>query len=204
MLGLRAWSDDLVVVLFEFLEDDTKLAQSCTDWLYVQHWYTVVPDPAMRVTLWALTGAGGNCHEHMQDTPPHFFDFLGFHLQEVFAMDRFVSKRSSAHVLRSFAISYCFLAVILDQKSLAAVGWLPRRGRRFLEASLVQLSHKIHSHGFAFPYAVKWDMSFLSLSITRPAAIAAMVLASRVDHGVQHVCKFLYECLDMCTTGNRP
>ena len=33
MLGLRAWGDDLVVVLFEFLEDDTKLAQSCTDWL---------------------------------------------------------------------------------------------------------------------------------------------------------------------------
>ena len=51
MLGLRAWGDDLVVVLFEFLEDDTKLAQSCTDWLYVQHWYTVV---LMRVTLWAL------------------------------------------------------------------------------------------------------------------------------------------------------
>ena len=37
MLGLRAWSDDLVVVLFEFLEDDTKLAQSYTEWLYVQH-----------------------------------------------------------------------------------------------------------------------------------------------------------------------
>ena len=58
MLGLPAWGDDLVVVLFEFLEDDTKLAQSCTDWLYAQHWYTVVPDPAMRVTLWALVGAG--------------------------------------------------------------------------------------------------------------------------------------------------
>ena len=54
MLGLRAWGDDLVVVLFEFLEDDTKLAQSNTDWLYVQHRYTVVPDPATRVTLWAL------------------------------------------------------------------------------------------------------------------------------------------------------
>ena len=46
MLGLRAWGDDLVAVLFEFLDDDLKLAQSCTDWLYVQHWYTVVPDPA--------------------------------------------------------------------------------------------------------------------------------------------------------------
>ena len=103
MLGLGAWSDDLVVLLVEFLEDDTKLAQSCTDWLYVQNWYTVVPDPAMRVTLWALVGAGGNCHEQVQDTLPHFSAF-----QEVFAMDRFVSKRSSAHVLRSFAISYCF------------------------------------------------------------------------------------------------
>ena len=51
MLGLRAWRDDLVAVLFEFLDDDTKLAQSCTDWLYV-------PDPTMRVTLWALMGIG--------------------------------------------------------------------------------------------------------------------------------------------------
>ena len=41
MLVLRAWGDDLVAVLFEFLDDDAKLAQSCTDWLYVQHWYTV-------------------------------------------------------------------------------------------------------------------------------------------------------------------
>ena len=54
MPGIRACGDDLVVVLFEFLDDDTKLAQSCTEWLYVQHWYTVVPHPAMRVTLWAL------------------------------------------------------------------------------------------------------------------------------------------------------
>ena len=75
MLGLRAWGDDLVVVLLEFLEDDTKLAQSCTDWLYVQHWYTVVPDPATRVTLWALMGAGGNFHKHSQDTPTNFFLF---------------------------------------------------------------------------------------------------------------------------------
>ena len=75
MLGLGAWSDDLVVLLVEFLQDDTKLAQPCTDWLYVQHWYTVVPDPAMRVTLWALVGAGGNCHEHMQDTLPTFLLF---------------------------------------------------------------------------------------------------------------------------------
>ena len=36
MLGLTAWSDDLNVVLFEFLEDDTKLAQSCVHCLH--HW----------------------------------------------------------------------------------------------------------------------------------------------------------------------
>ena len=54
MLGLWAWSDDLNVILFEFLDDDTKLAQSCRDWLCVQHWYTVVPEPSMRVALWVL------------------------------------------------------------------------------------------------------------------------------------------------------
>ena len=75
MLGFRAWSDDLNVVLFEFLEDDTKLAQSCTDWLSVKHWYTVVLDPAMRVTLSALMGAGGNCHEHILCTSPHSLSF---------------------------------------------------------------------------------------------------------------------------------
>ena len=53
--------DDLVAVLCEFLDDDTMLAQSCTDWLYLQHWYTVVPDPAMRVTLWAPMGLGKGC-----------------------------------------------------------------------------------------------------------------------------------------------
>ena len=56
MPGIRAWGDDLVLVLFEFLDDDTKPAQSCTDWLYVQRWYIVVPDPTMRVTLWAVMG----------------------------------------------------------------------------------------------------------------------------------------------------
>ena len=29
-------------------------------------------------------------------------------------------------------------------------------------------------------------------------------LVSRMDQGGQHVCKFLCECLDMCTAGNRP
>ena len=68
--------DDLNVVLFEFLEDDTKLAQSCTDWLHMQHCYTVVPEPAMRVTLRALMGVGDDCDKRTQDTPPHFFFFL--------------------------------------------------------------------------------------------------------------------------------
>ena len=58
--GIRACADDLVV-LFEFLDDDTKLAQSCTDWLYLQHWHTIVPDPAMCVTTWALMGVSKDC-----------------------------------------------------------------------------------------------------------------------------------------------
>ena len=41
MPGLWAWSDGLIVILFEFLDDDTKLAQSCRNWLYLQHWHTV-------------------------------------------------------------------------------------------------------------------------------------------------------------------
>ena len=73
MLGLRAWADGLVVVLFEFLDDDTKLAQSCTDWLHVQRWHTIVPEPPMRVTLWALMGHGKDCDAHIEDTPPHAF-----------------------------------------------------------------------------------------------------------------------------------
>ena len=44
MLGLQAWGDGLNGILFEFLDDDTKLAQSCRNWLYVQHWYVVAPD----------------------------------------------------------------------------------------------------------------------------------------------------------------
>ena len=74
MPSIRAWGDDLVVVLFEFLDDDTKLAQSCTDWFYVQHWYTVVPDPAMRVTLWALMGAGKDCEVCHTIAPSAPFD----------------------------------------------------------------------------------------------------------------------------------
>ena len=58
MLGLWAWSDDLNVILFEFLDDGTKLAQSCRNWLYVQHWYTVVSEPSMRVALRVLMEAG--------------------------------------------------------------------------------------------------------------------------------------------------
>ena len=77
MLGLRAWGDDLNVVLFEFLDDDTKLAQSCTDWLHVQHWYTVVLEPSMCVTLWVLMDVGDDCDKRTQDTPPcSIFSFL--------------------------------------------------------------------------------------------------------------------------------
>ena len=44
MLRLRAWSDDLNVILFEFFDDDTKLPQSCM-------------------------GIGMDCDKHTQDTP---------------------------------------------------------------------------------------------------------------------------------------
>ena len=57
MLGLWAWSDELNVILFEFLVDDSKLAQSCRKWLHVQHWYTVVPKPSMRLMFWVLMEA---------------------------------------------------------------------------------------------------------------------------------------------------
>ena len=76
MLGLRAWVDIVNVALFEFLDDDTKLAQLCTGWLYVQHWNTVVPEPSMRVTLLALMGVGDDCDKRTQDTPLHLFLFL--------------------------------------------------------------------------------------------------------------------------------
>ena len=56
-----------------------------------------------------------------------------------------------AAVYASSALSQlvlCFwdhlLAVILDQKSPAAVRWLPHRERRCVEASLVQFSHNTH------------------------------------------------------------
>ena len=55
MFGLLAWTDDLNVIFCEFLDDDTKLALSCRNWLHVQHWCVVAPDPAMRVTLAALS-----------------------------------------------------------------------------------------------------------------------------------------------------
>ena len=151
MLGLRAWGDDLVAVLFEFLDDDTKLAQSCTDWLYVQHWYTVVPEPSMRVTLWALMGAGGNCHEHMQDTPLLFFAFL-----------RFSPSRSVRHgPLRQQALFRTCLALFRD---ILLFFWRSFWIRSLLRQfdGLVQLSHKIHSHGFAFPYAVKYSVRLIT------------------------------------------
>ena len=57
-LGLLAWAHGLVVVLFEFLDDDTKLAQSCTDWLHVQRWHTVVPE--LPTTGWRRLRADGD------------------------------------------------------------------------------------------------------------------------------------------------
>ena len=41
--GSGRGGDGLNGILFEFLDDDTKLAQSCSNWFYV-HWYVVAPD----------------------------------------------------------------------------------------------------------------------------------------------------------------
>ena len=133
MLGLRAWGGDLVAVLFEFLDDDTKLAQSCTVWLYVQHWYTVVPDPAMRVTLWALMGAGGNCHEYIQDTPPvplfrNLFMFLGPLTCGHFGSEVSCGRRRAMwcwqHILSGFLqLQVSYQAMYL---SFARVWWISR------------------------------------------------------------------------------
>ena len=147
MLGLRAWGDDLVVVLLEFLEDDTKLAQSCTDWLYVQHWYTVVPDPATRVTLWALMTSKPSsmrldgylcevCHTTFLCIP-----FCG----------RFLRCKYGRTVYRDSDASACVCSRGIS------IAWVP--------------------HGFVSICDVKQDLSFLSCSVTRPAVDAAMVLA---------------------------
>ena len=63
MLGLWAWGDGLNDILFEFLDDDTKLAQSCRNWLYVQHWYVVAPDhvPYVVVEIMMVTQIRHRC-----------------------------------------------------------------------------------------------------------------------------------------------
>ena len=107
MLRLRAWSDDLNVILFEFFDDDTKLPQSCM-------------------------GIGKDCDKHTQDTPSRSICW-------------FASRVASIN---------------LDETSgnAAPLAWV--------------------AHGFARVCAVKQDMSFLFHPVTRPAAIAAMVLVS--------------------------
>ena len=95
MLGLRAWGDDLIVVLFEFLDE---------------RWYTIVPEPSMRVSLWSECYLLGEWRESQLCTRLALFrDMLLF----------LVSLRS-----RSFWVT-----------SPAAVRWLPRRGCRCLETA---------------------------------------------------------------------
>ena len=109
LLGLRAWSDDLNVILLEFLDDDTKLTQS-------------------------FTGTGKDCDKHTQDTPPRSICW-------------FVSRVASIN---------------LDETSgNAAVPFFA-----------------VFHMALLFVCAVKQDLSFLFHSVTRPAAIAAMVLVS--------------------------
>ena len=66
---LPAWGDDVVAVLFEFLDDDTKLAQSCTDWLFSKH---IEPEPAPEDPVeWAMAEATVDEDDApMPDAPP--------------------------------------------------------------------------------------------------------------------------------------
>ena len=145
MLGLRAWGDDLVAVLFEFLDDDTKLACS-----------TGTPSsrtPAMCVTLWALMGAGGRIETSTRKThgPIYSFSVEKNYISEMTERCFLGEKRVLQPFYASSALSQlvlCFwdhlFVVILDQKSPAAVRCLPHRERRCVEASLVQFSHNTH------------------------------------------------------------
>ena len=107
MLGLRAWSDNLNVILFEFLDDGTKLAQSCT-------------------------GIGKDCDKHRQDTPPRSL---------------------------LVCLSCCFDKPGRDQRDC---------GSSFCVGCTL----------LALVCAVEEDLSSLFHPVTRPAAIAAMVLVS--------------------------
>ena len=122
MLGLGAWSDDLVVLLVEFLEDDTKLAQFCTDWQNVQHRYTARPGPCnARDAL----GAGGSRRElsraHASHTAPLFFSF-----QEVFSS--FLSHMSCALSRYLVVFGGHFGSEVSCGSSMASASWMSLLG----------------------------------------------------------------------------
>ena len=126
MLGLRAWGDDLVVVLFEFLGEKRGFAAVHASSALVQ------------LVL---------C----------FWDYM--------------------------------LAVILDQKSPAAVRWLPHREGRCVEASLVQFSHKTHflvaiSSLFVMPRSLRGRL----WKRTRNKGILRLVLVPALCYLIEHIC----------------
>ena len=132
----------------------------------------------MCVTLWALPEAGGNCHEHMQDTPPHFFAVLGF-----------APSRSVCHgPLRQQALFHTRLALFRDisfffwrsfwirsllrwfggfRRIVGVASW-----RRALFNSHTRYIHMVLS----FPVLSKQDLSSLSRSVSRPAVLASFTV----------------------------
>ena len=94
----------------------------------------------------------------MQDTPPRsIFVLFSSHCSVHNHYDCIGGQCSRVRVFRFFAMCLCcfgttlVFAVILDQKSLVVVRWLPHRGRRCVGASFVEFSLKTH-----FSVAMSW------------------------------------------------
>ena len=127
------------------------------------------PDPAMRVTLWALMGAGGKCHEYIQDTLLH----LSFSVEK-----ECISEMTERCLLGEKSFLQPCARLPLFRNLFKFLGPLAC-GHFEIRSLLRQFDGFRIVDGFAFPCAaVKLDLSSLSRSVTRPAAIAAMVLAS--------------------------
>ena len=159
MPGLPALGDDLNAILFEFLDDDTKLGRACMDWLYVQHWYTVVQEPTMRVTF-SLMGAGDNCGGHLQDIPPRstFFPLvLLYHAQPLRRWRAVQCPASSSRTTVSI-LAFCFIHCIYHQTTAAAGASLRRCGTlACLVKCVTQLFPRLQFRGrFQCKHPGKW------------------------------------------------
>ena len=137
----------------------------------MQHWCTVVPDPAMRVTLWALMGAGGNCHEYIQDTPPHLFLFCSALSQLVYV--------SGTTCLRSF-----WIRSLLRQFASLARAHSPRHiGERLILQFAASLDDLMNPSKEGQSWIPLWDMASIHAS---EATLAAMKAAFPPRRTVLH------------------